>query len=225
MRILIIEDEKQLASNIKSFLQKEQFNCDIANSAFSARSALTSSEYDCVLLDIGLPDANGLDIIKLLKDRKNECGIIVVSAKDSLDDKLKGLDLGADDYITKPFHLSELNSRLKSVIRRRKFKGSSEVTFSNIKIETDAHKVFINDSEIELTPKEFEILLHLVTNHHRVISKNSLVSHLWGDYNDIDSFDFLFTHLKNLRKKIEKANAKAEIKSVYAVGYQIVTHE
>lgn len=222
MRILIIEDEKQLAVNIKSFLQKEQFNCDIATSAFSAKSSLSSNEYDCILLDIGLPDANGLDIIKLLKTKKSDCGIIVVSAKDSLDDKLKGLDLGADDYITKPFHLSELNSRLKSVIRRRKFKGSSEVIFSNIRIETDAHKVFINDSEVELTPKEFEILLHLVINHHRVVSKNSLVSHLWGDYTDVDSFDFLFTHLKNLRKKMEKANAKAEIKSIYAVGYQIV---
>ncbi|QLH33498.1 MAG: response regulator transcription factor [Cyclobacteriaceae bacterium] len=222
MRILIIEDEQQLAASIRAFLQKEQFNCDIATSAFSAKSALGSNEYDCVLLDIGLPDANGLDIIKILKAQKSDCGIIVVSAKDSLDDKLKGLDLGADDYITKPFHLSELNSRVKSVIRRRKFKGSSEITFSNIRIETDAHKTFINESEVELTPKEFEILLHLVINHHRVISKNSLVSHLWGDYTDVDSFDFLFTHLKNLRKKMEKSNAKAEIKSVYAVGYQIV---
>lgn len=223
MRILIIEDEAQLALNIKAFLQKEQFICEIAATAFAAKSALNLTEYDCILLDIGLPDANGLDIIKLLKSKKNDCGIIVISAKDSLDDKLKGLDLGADDYITKPFHLSELNSRLKSVIRRRKFKGSSEVEFSNIKIETEAHKVFINNHEIELTPKEFEILLHLVINHQRVVSKNSLISHLWGDYTDVDSFDFLFTHLKNLRKKMERANAKAEIKNIYAVGYQIAS--
>jgi DNA-binding response OmpR family regulator len=223
MRVLIIEDEKELAQSIMLFLQKEQFFCDTANTVQLARSAISSNEYDCILVDIGLPDGDGLDIIKLLKARKDDCGVIIISAKDSLDDKLTGLDLGADDYITKPFHLSELNSRLKSVLRRRKFQGNKEVQFSNIRIDTEAHKAYVNNFEIELTPKEFDILLHLIINHHRVISKNSLVAHLWGDYTDVDSFDFLFTHLKNLRKKIEKAEAKVEIKSIYAVGYQIVT--
>ncbi|MEJ7645720.1 MAG: response regulator transcription factor [Chryseolinea sp.] len=223
MRILIVEDEKDLARNITSFLEKENFLCSIAYSARVAKEYLINNEYDCMLLDIGLPDGNGLDIIKILKDRKNECGVIIISAKDSLDDKLTGLDLGADDYITKPFHLSELNSRLKSVLRRRKFSGNKEVTFSNIRIDTEGHKAYAEGEEVELTPKEFDILLHLITNHHRVVSKNSLVSHLWGDYNDVDSFDFLFTHLKNLRKKLEKVNAKVEIKSIYAVGYQIIS--
>jgi DNA-binding response OmpR family regulator len=223
MKILLIEDESELANGIKSFLEKESFVCTVVGSIKKARETFSVNEYDCILLDIGLPDGNGLDILKLLKEKKADCGVIVLSAKDSLDDKLKGLDLGADDYITKPFHLSELNSRLKSVLRRRKFKGNKEVLFSNLRIDTEAHKLFINNDEIELTPKEFDILLHLVINHHRVISKNSLVAHLWGDYTDVDSFDFLFTHLKNLRKKMEKAKANAEIKSVYAVGYQIVS--
>jgi DNA-binding response OmpR family regulator len=222
MKILVIEDEHDLANNIKTFLEKESFVCTLVGSLRKASDAFSAGEYDCILLDIGLPDGNGLDFLKILKAKKADAGIIVISAKDSLDDKLAGLDLGADDYITKPFHLSELNSRLKSVLRRRKFNGNKEVTFSNIKIDTEAHKVYVNDSEVELTPKEFDILLHLMVNHHRVISKNSLVAHLWGDYTDVDSFDFLFTHLKNLRKKMEKTHAKVEIKSVYAVGYQIV---
>ena len=223
MKILIIEDETDLANNISIFLDKENFISTIASSGQLAKQYIIGNGYDCILLDIGLPDANGLDILKLLKERKNECGVIIISAKDSLDDKLIGLDLGADDYITKPFHLSELNSRLKSVLRRRKFSGNKEVNFANIGIDTEAHKAYVEKHELELTPKEFDILLHLIINHHRVVSKNSLVSHLWGDYTDVDSFDFLFTHLKNLRKKLEKANAKVEIKSIYAVGYQIIT--
>jgi DNA-binding response OmpR family regulator len=223
MNVLVIEDETDLAKGIKTFLEKDGFICTVANSLKKAKATMLINEYDCILLDIGLPDGNGLDILKLLKEKKADCGVIVISAKDSLDDKLKGLDLGADDYITKPFHLSELNSRLKSVLRRRKFSGNKEVLFSNLRIDTEAHKLFINNDEVDLTPKEFDILLHLVINHHRVISKNSLVAHLWGDYTDVDSFDFLFTHLKNLRKKMEKAKANVEIKSVYAVGYQIVS--
>jgi DNA-binding response OmpR family regulator len=223
MKILIIEDEKDLANNISIFLEKGNFISTIASSGQLAKQYIIGNGYDCILLDIGLPDVNGLDILKLLKERKDECGVIIISAKDSLDDKLTGLDLGADDYITKPFHLSELNSRLKSVLRRRKFSGNKEVNFANIGMDTEAHKAYVENHELELTPKEFDILLHLIINHHRVVSKNSLVSHLWGDYTDVDSFDFLFTHLKNLRKKLEKANAKVEIKSIYAVGYQIIT--
>lgn len=223
MKILIVEDEKDLANNIRIFLEKENFISTIASSGQLAKQYIMSNGYDCILLDIGLPDGNGLDILNLLKERKNECGVIIISAKDSLDDKLTGLDLGADDYITKPFHLSELNSRLKSVLRRRKFSGNREVNFANIGIDTEAHKAYVEKHELDLTPKEFDILLHLITNHHRVVSKNSLVSHLWGDYTDVDSFDFLFTHLKNLRKKLEKVNAKVEIKSIYAVGYQIIS--
>jgi DNA-binding response OmpR family regulator len=222
MNILVIEDENELANNIKTFLEKESFVCTLVSSLKKANEAFSISKYDCILLDIGLPDGSGLEFLEVLKAKKAEAGIIVISAKDSLDDKLVGLDLGADDYITKPFHLSELNSRLKSVLRRRKFNGNREVIFSNVKIDTEAHGVYVNQAEVELTPKEFDILLHLMVNHHRVISKNSLVAHLWGDYTDVDSFDFLFTHLKNLRKKMEKADAKIEIRSVYAVGYQIV---
>jgi DNA-binding response OmpR family regulator len=222
MRVLIIEDEPGLAENLRSYLEQEQFICDLAPTARVARNALDSTDYDCILLDIGLPDGDGLHVLQSLKQKKSECGIIIISAKDSLDDKLKGLDLGADDYITKPFHLSEINSRLKSLLRRRKFQGNKEVVFSNIRIDTEAHRTFVGEAEIDLTPKEFDILLQLVINHNRVVSKNSLAAHLWGDYTDKDSFDFLFTHLKNLRKKIEKANARVEIRSVYAVGYQIV---
>jgi DNA-binding response OmpR family regulator len=222
MRVLIIEDEKELAQNIKRFLENEQFICDVVSSVHLAQSALNTVEYDCILLDIGLPDGTGLDILTSLKSRNVDCGVIIVSAKDSLDDKLYGLDVGADDYITKPFHLSELNSRVKSVLRRRKFRGNKEVHFSNIRIDTEGHKVYVDQQEAELTPKEFDILLHLIVNHNRVVSKHSLVTHLWGEYTDLDSFDFLFTHLKNVRKKMEKAGARVEIQSVYAVGYQIV---
>ncbi len=222
MRILIIEDEIELAAGIRLFLEKENLFCTVTNSFRRAKESIIDNEYDCIVLDIGLPDGNGLELLELLKKNKAECGVIIISAKDSLDDKLKGLDLGSDDYITKPFHLSELNSRLKSVLRRRKFNGSKLVEFSNIRINTEAHAVYVDDKEVELTPKEFYILLHLTINHHRVISKYSMVAHLWGDYTDVDSFDFLFTHIKNLRKKLEKADAMIEIKSVYAVGYQII---
>jgi DNA-binding response OmpR family regulator len=168
-----------------------------------------------------LPDGSGLDAIKLLKQIQPKCGVIVISAKNSLDDKINGLNIGADDYITKPFHLSELNARIKSVIRRRNFNGNNLIIFNEIKIDVDKREVSIVDKSIDLTKREFDILLFFVSNKGRVLTKEAIIEHIWGDdSNTFGNLDFVYTHIKNLRKKFSDAGAKDYIKSVYGVGYK-----
>jgi DNA-binding response OmpR family regulator len=221
MKILIIEDEKELVSAIKKFLEPEGFLCETAVSFPEAEDSLSSYNYDIIILDLTLPGGNGLDLIKLIKELNRKAGLLIVSAKNSLDDKIKGLDMGADDYITKPFHLAELNSRIKSLARRRHFEGSTELIFNEIKINTDSNEVFVNEKILDLTKKEFEILLYFVVNRNKVITRESIAEHVWGDnISYADNFDFIYSHIKNIRRKIEINNGRNYLHNIYGLGYK-----
>ena len=222
MKILIVEDEEELRDSIVSFLDEEGFLCEQAASLSQAIEKVNIYEYDCILVDVGLPDGNGLHIIKELKKNHPETGIIIVSAKNSIDDKTSGLDLGADDYLTKPFHLSELNSRIKSLLRRRKFDGKKELTFDCIRIVPDNRQAFVNNEPLLLTKKEYDLLVFFVTNPGRVLTKESIAEHLWGDFADSsDTFDFIYSHIKNLRRKILEKSGTDYFQNVYGTGYAI----
>ncbi len=224
MKILVVEDEKNLLETVTAFLQGEGFVCEKADSYFAAEDKLAAFDYDIIILDITLPDGNGLDLLRKIKASDNGAGILIVSARNSLDDKLKGLDLGADDYITKPFHLSELNSRIRAVLRRRIFNGSKELNLNEFRLLPEEREVFVKNKRLQLTPKEYELLLYFVVNKNRVLTRQSIAEHLWGDYIDMaDRFDFVYTHLNNLRKKIKKAGGLDYIKTVYGIGYKMET--
>ena len=221
MKILIVEDEIQLLDSITEYLRQEGYICERAAGFFEAEEKLALYEYVVVVLDITLPDGNGLDLLNLLKKDQPDTGVLIVSARNSLDDKLKGLDLGADDYITKPFHLAELNSRIKALIRRRNYKGKLKVVFNEIEIDPDVREILVNGHRLDLTRKEYDLLLYFVTNKKRVLSKEIIAEFLWGDNIDLaDNFDFIYTHIKNLRKKIEQAEGEDYIKSIYGLGYK-----
>ena len=221
MKVLLIEDEKLLADSICSHLEQEGYSCEVARSFASGDEKAQIVEYDCILLDITLPGGNGLNILHNLKKKKPGAAVIIISAKNSLDDKVKGLDLGADDYLTKPFHLSELNARLKSVIRRRNFGGSNEIIFHEIKVNPSDITVTVKDSSISLTRKEYELLLFFLANTNRVVTKESIAEHLWGEEMDaVDSLDFIYSHIKNLRKKIMEKGGDDYIQTVYGMGYK-----
>lgn len=224
MKILLIEDEKDLLDSMKTYLESEGFRCETANDYQKASDKIHSYDYDCVVVDITLPKGNGLQIVKELKEKKSEAGIIIVSAKNSLDDKLKGLEIGSDDYLTKPFHLSELNARIRAIVRRKSFKGTNELIMNEIKIDFPSRSAFINDVLLVLTVKEYDLLLFFITNKNKVITKNAIAEHLWGDEMDQnDSFDFIYTHIKNLRKKMLEKGAEDYIKTVYGIGYNFST--
>ena len=221
MKILIIEDEKDLRKSMVSYLSQEGYLCESANDFKEALEKIGIYDYDCFIVDIMLPGGNGLDLVRAIKNKEPQAGIIIVSAKDSIDDKITGLEVGSDDYITKPFHLSELNARIKSLIRRRNFKGNNEIIFNEIKILPEARQVFVNLSEVVLTAKEYDLLLFFISNKGRVIPKDSIAEHLWGDYMDqANSFDFIYTHIKNLRKKLVQQGAKDYLNTVYGIGYK-----
>lgn len=204
-----------------SYLSQEGYLCESANDYKEAQEKIGIYEYDCFIVDIMLPGGNGLDLVKAIKTKEPEAGIIIVSAKDSIDDKITGLEVGSDDYITKPFHLSELNARIKSLIRRRNFKGNNEIVFNEIKVLPDARQVFVKEAEVILTAKEYDLLLFFISNKGRVIPKDSIAEHLWGDYMDqANSFDFIYTHIKNLRKKLVQQGAKDYLNTVYGIGYK-----
>lgn len=221
MKILIIEDEKELVGTIKNFLESEGFLCETAYSYFEAEDSLSAFNYDIIILDLTLPGGDGLDLIKLIKVRNRQAGLLIVSAKNSLDDKIRGLDMGADDYITKPFHLAELNSRIKSLARRRHFEGASELIFNEIKINFDSGEVFINGTIIDLTKKEYEILLYFIVNRNKVITREAIAEHVWGDnISYADNYDFIYSHIKNIRKKIEMNNGLNYLHNIYGIGYK-----
>lgn len=221
MKLLIVEDEIELLNSTSEYLQKEDFVCETAPNFFEAEDKLISYEYDVVILDINLPDGNGLELLKLIKGKNPETGVLIVSAKDSLDDKLKGLDLGADDYITKPFHLAELNSRVNSLLRRRKYEGNKNIVFNEIEIDPDAKKAIANGVTLDLTKKEYFLLLYFITNKNRVLTKEAIAEHLWGDNIDmVDNFDFIYTHMRNLRKKLKISGATDYLQTIYGLGYK-----
>jgi DNA-binding response OmpR family regulator len=219
VKILIIEDEKALSESIVTYLRAQDYTCETAIDFDTAMEKTECYEYDCILLDITLPGGNGLAILKALRtDHKND-GVLIISAKNSIDDKVDGLMLGADDYLAKPFHLSELNARIAAIIRRKKFGGSNIVQLGNMSIDTMAKTVTINHHLLELTKKEFELLLYFVSNKRRVVSKDAIAQHLWGDEME-GNLDFIYTHIKNLRKKLQEAGDADYIKSVYGMGYR-----
>ncbi len=221
MKMLIVEDERGLLETMCEFLEKEGAICETATDFYDAEDKVVVNSYDVVILDISLPGGSGLDILKLLKKLQPETAIIIVSAKDSLDDKLKGLNLGSDDYITKPFHLSELNARIKAVWRRKKYRGYDTLVFNELSLTPESQEVRVGESLLDLTRKEFELLLFFVSNKHRVLSRESIAGHLWGDAVEYsDNFDFIYTHINNLRKKIMKAGGEDYIRSVYGIGYK-----
>jgi len=221
MKILLVEDNRELVDNITSYLKKDGIVCEKATHREEAVDKLASFDYDVIVLDLMLPDGSGLDIIGHVKKLHSETGIIILSAKNSLDDKLEGLEMGADDYLSKPFHLSELNARIKAIYRRRRLEGNHDVVFNEIKIDTDAKEAEIHGKLLELTRKEYEILLFFISNRNRVITKQTIAEHLWGDYmDDQDSFDFVYQHIKNLRKKMTQSGGKDYIQTVYGAGYK-----
>ena len=222
MKILIVEDEKALLQSIANYLEKDGNVCETASSYEDALYKIDLYEYDLLVLDINLISGSGLDILRLLKKNKKETATIIISANNSLDDKLKGLDLGADDYLTKPFHLAELNSRIKAVLRRGKFGGTERLEFNEILIDTRSRTSYINDKAMSLTRKEYDLLLFFITNKGRVLSKEIIAEHLWGDHSDmVDNYDFIYVHINNLRKKLTDAGAKY-IKTAYGSGYKFM---
>jgi DNA-binding response OmpR family regulator len=221
MKLLIVEDELELLNATSSYLEKEDFICETAPNFFEAEDKLIAYNYDVVILDINLPDGNGLELLKYVKEKSPETGVLIVSAKDSLDDKLKGLDLGADDYITKPFHLAELNSRVNSLLRRRKFEGNNNIVYKEIEIDPVAKRAIANEVTLDLTKKEYFLLLYFITNKNRVLTKEAIAEHLWGDNIDlVDNFDFIYTHMRNLRKKLKKSGANDYLQTIYGLGYK-----
>ncbi|MFT3746981.1 MAG: response regulator transcription factor [Agriterribacter sp.] len=221
MKILIIEDEPELSKSIAAYLGSENYLCETASDYRSALDKIESFDYDCILLDITLPDGSGLNILKHLKANKKTEGVIIISAKNAIDDRIAGLNLGADDYLPKPFHLSELGARVAAVIRRRKFDGNSIIQLNELTIDTTAKKVTAHNKAVDLTRKEYDLLLYLAFNKNKVISKNAIAEHLTQDEADVfDNFDFIYAHIKNLKKKLTQAGCTDYIKSVYGMGYK-----
>ena len=224
MKILVIEDEPNMLENMVQSLEQEMYVVETAADYDSAKEKLDIYNYDCILLDIGIPGGSGLDILKELKEEGKDGGVIIVSAKDSLDDKVTGLNLGADDYLAKPFHMAELHARVKSVIRRKTLGGNSTINLNNISIDSEQRTVVINGKELEFNRKEFDVLLYLVTNKNRLVNKTALAEHVWGDYIEAaNSFDFIYSQIKNIRKKLKDNNAKIEIQAIYGVGYKLIS--
>jgi DNA-binding response OmpR family regulator len=222
MKILIIEDEPSLRELIQRSLEKERYVVEAAADFQSGLRKIEDYDYDCVLLDIMLPDGNGLNLLEQLKKMRKRENVIIISAKDSLDDKVLGLELGADDHLPKPFHLAELNARIKSVIRRQRRDGEMDIRLANIRIVPDTFQVFVDDKEIELNRKEYDILLYFANRPGRLVNKNTLAESVWGDHIDqVDNFDFIYAQIKNLRKKLKDAGALAELKAVYGFGYKM----
>jgi DNA-binding response OmpR family regulator len=221
LKLLIVEDEAGLRESIEKYFTEEGSVCEACADLESALQKIALYEYDCILLDIGLPDGEGFAILEYLKIAgKNEC-VLIISARNSLDDKIKGLNIGADDYITKPFHLAELKARLLAVFRRKAFGSSNILKHKGISIDLLGRNVIVNDNEIIFTKKEYEMLLYFIANKGKVISKNAIAEHLWGDEIDmLDSFDFIYTHIKNLRKKLMDVTGTDYIASIYGVGYK-----
>ncbi|MFW0735720.1 response regulator transcription factor [Flavobacterium sp. T12S277] len=221
MKILIIEDELEIAQSIKNYFKTNGVQCETAENYSLALSKIDSYDYDCILLDLMLPDGDGFDILRQLKRKNKTDGVIVISAKETLETRLEGFNLGADDYLTKPFHLSELLVRMQALIRRKNFKGCNSVIFNEIVIDLFSKSVAVNDVKLDLTKKEIDLLLFLIGNENKVLSKGAIAEYLSGDMADmLDNHDFVYAHIKNLKKKLQQAGSGDYIKTVYGLGYK-----
>lgn len=224
MKVLVIEDERQLVKSAVSALRQAGYLCEVAYSAAEANEKILLYDYDCILLDINLPDGDGLQILDDLKERKKTDGVIIITAKNSLEDRVKGLNLGADDYLAKPFYMPELIARVSAIIRRRRFDGNNRITFREISVDLLAKTAAVNNHPIELTRMEFSLLVFLMANKNRVVSKTAIAEHLSGDNAELfDKFDFIYSHMKNLKRKLAEAGSEDYIRTVYGLGYKFAT--
>lgn len=221
MKILVIEDEEGLRESIEEYFSEAGNVCETAGSYQSAMAKINLYRYDCILLDITLPEGNGMDILKALKENNYPDGVLIISAKNSLDDRLNGLNLGADDYLVKPFHLSELMARVSAIVRRKTFNGSNLLLFNELTIDLLAKEVKVHNIPVKLTRKEYALLLYFIANKGKVVSKNAIAEHLWGDGIDMaNNFDFIYSHIKNIRKKLMEAGSNDYIQAAYGMGYK-----
>jgi len=222
MKILIIEDEAGLGEVIQQSLEKEKYIVETAHDFISGLDKLGSYDYDCVLIDIMLPNGSGLDLLAEIKKQRKQEAVIIISAKDAVDDKVKGLDLGADDYLSKPFHLAELHARIKSAIRRKSHNGDTLITFKNLTLSPEQRTVSVENNDLVLNRKEFDLLYYFVINPNRLINKTALAEYVWGDHTDqADNLDFVYSQIKNLRKKLKDADADVDLQAVYGIGYKM----
>jgi len=221
VKILIVEDESELAQDIIGYLTSQDYLCELAADYNQALDKIATYVYDCILLDLMIPFGDGLEVLEKLKSEKRADGVIIISAKNALDDKIKGLQLGADDYLAKPFHLSELSARIYSVIRRKQFDNSNTITQDELTVELLSKTVMVGSNLVSLTKKEFDLLLLFLGNKNKVISKNALAEHLSGDIADMfDNHDFVYAHVKNLKKKLSEAGCENYLKTIYGTGYK-----
>lgn len=222
MKILIVEDEPSLREMMERSLSRERYVVETAADYASALRKIEDYAYDCVLLDVMLPDGNGLRLLARLRELRRGTPVIVVSARDSLDDKVEGLELGADDYLAKPFHLAELSARIRSVLRRRDRDGGSEVRYGNVTLLPESFRVLVAQRELELVRKEYDILSYFMLRPGHLVEKSTLAEAVWGDhFDDVDNFDFLYAQMKNLRRKLREAGADVEVRAVYGFGYKL----
>jgi len=222
MKLLIIEDEKNLLDSIVSYFEGEQYVCETAMDYEAALEKIDLYHYDCILLDINLPGGSGLKLLEILRNNKNQDNVIIISARDSLDDKISGLHLGADDYLAKPFHLAELSARIASIIRRKYAQGNNILEFGGLTIDLLSKTVTADQCIITLTPTEYELLLFLVNNKNRVVSKNAIATHILGDDAEwLMQYDTIYAHIKNLKRKMAKAGCPDYIQSRYGMGYKM----
>lgn len=223
MKILIIEDDLSFQEILRKTLEQERYIVEVAPDYRTGLIKLSDYTYDCILLDINLPDGNGLGLLRELKEMKKSGGLIIISARDTIEDKVEGLDLGADDYLAKPFHLAELLSRIKSVLRRNNQGGELLVSYGNVKVNPHSADVWVNEARVELSRKEFDFLLYFLQRPARLVSKAMLAESIWGDhFDDVDNYDFIYTQIKNLRKRLAAWGADIEIASVYGMGYKLI---
>ena len=223
MKILIIEDDLSFQEILRRTLEQERHIVEVAPNYRTGLIKLSDYTYDCILLDINLPDGNGLNLLRELKEMKKTSSLIIISARDSIEDKVEGLDLGADDYLAKPFHLAELLSRIKSVIRRNNHGGEQYVSYGNVKVNPHTFDIWVGDTKQELSRKEFDLLLYFMQRPSRLVSKSMLAEAIWGDhFDDVDNYDFIYAQIKNLRKRLTAWNASIEIASVYGMGYKLI---
>jgi DNA-binding response OmpR family regulator len=221
VKLLVIEDEAGLRESIEAYFTGDGSICETATDFSAAIAKVSLYRYDCIILDITLPNGSGLEILKHIKDKQHDDGILIISAKNSLDDRLMGLDMGADDYLTKPFHLSELRARVAAIVRRKSFNGNNILQFNEVHVNLVAKEVKVLESPVKLTPKEYALLLYFIANKGKVVSKNAIAEHLWGDSMDVaNNFDFIYSHIKNLRKKIMEAGGSDYIHAAYGMGYK-----
>ncbi|MCC8411200.1 response regulator transcription factor [Mucilaginibacter sp. UR6-1] len=221
MKILFVEDEPVLMEEMTVYFSSQGYVCEQATTFFQSLGKVETYAYDIAVLDVKLPDGSGLDLIPLILNKSPETGIIILTANNSLNDKLEGLNSGADDYLTKPFYVEELSARVNAIYRRKTLKTSENLKFADFMIDPQLKELYYKDEEIQLTKKEYQLLMYFVVNKNRVVSKSAIAEHIWGDnFDQADNFDAVYVHLTNLRKKLNQAAQHDYIKTVYGMGYK-----